>query len=193
IYALLSDSSGVNTTGNGLGHDITAILDANTPHEVVLNDYYQADLNKYQSGKILYQLHSLSNGHHTISMKVWDVMDNSSTTSSDFIVAENAQMALSHVLNYPNPFTTSTKFFVEHNQSCDFLNIEVQIFTITGKLVKTIAQTVENQGFRTDGISWDGRDDYGDKLARGVYIYKVTVKNSEGSKADKIEKLVILN
>ena len=193
IYAMLSDSSGVNTTGNGLGHDITAILDANTPHEVVLNDYYQADLNKYQSGKILYQLHSLSNGNHTLSLKVWDVMDNSSTTSTDFVVAENAQMALTHVLNYPNPFTTSTKFFVEHNQSCDFLNIEVQIFTITGKLVKTLLQTVENQGFRTDGINWDGRDDYGDKLARGVYIYKVTVKNSEGSKADKIEKLVILN
>ena len=193
IYAMLTDSSGVNTTGNGLGHDITAILDANTPHEVVLNDYYQADVNKYQSGKILYQLHSLSNGNHTLSLKVWDVMDNSSTTSTDFVVAQNAQMALTHVLNYPNPFTTSTKFFVEHNQSCDFLNIEVQIFTITGKLIKTISQTVENQGFRTDGINWDGRDDYGDKLARGVYIYKVTVKNSEGSKADKIEKLVILN
>ncbi len=193
IYAMLSDSSGVNTSGNGLGHDITAILDANTPHEVVLNDYYQADLNKYQSGKILYQLHSLSNGNHTLSLKVWDVLDNSSTTSTDFVVAQNAQMALTHVLNYPNPFTTSTKFFVEHNQSCDFLNIEVQIFTITGKLVKTLLQTVENQGFRTDGINWDGRDDYGDKLARGVYIYKVTVKNSEGSKADKIEKLVILN
>ena len=69
----------------------------------------------------------------------------------------------------------------------------MQIFTITGKLVKTILQTVENQGFRTDGISWDGKDDYGDKLGRGVYIYKVTVKNNEGSKADKIEKLVILN
>ena len=193
IYALLADSSGVNTTGNGLGHDITAILDANTPHEVVLNDYYQADLNKYQSGKILYQLHGLPNGRHTLNLKVWDVLDNSSTTATDFVVAENAQMALTHVLNYPNPFTTSTKFFVEHNQSCDVLNIEVQIFTITGKLVKTILQTVENQGFRTDGVSWDGRDDYGDKLARGVYIYKVTVKNSEGSKADKIEKLVILN
>jgi len=193
IYAMLSDSSGVNTTGNGLGHDITAIVDANTPHETVLNDYYQADLNKYQSGKILYQLHSLSNGNHTLSLKVWDVMDNSSTSSTDFVVAQNAQVALTHVLNYPNPFTSSTKFYVEHNQSCDFLNIEVQIFTITGKLVKTLLQTVENQGFRTDGISWDGKDDYGDKLARGVYIYKVTVKNSEGSKADKIEKLVILN
>jgi hypothetical protein len=193
IYALLSDSSGINTTGNGLGHDITAILDANTPHEVVLNDYYQADQNKYQSGKVLYQLQNLPNGNHTLTLKAWDVVDNSSVSSTDFVVATNAAMALTHVLNYPNPFTTATKFFVEHNQACDFLNIEVQIYTITGKVVKTILQTVQNQGFRTDGISWDGKDDYGDKLARGVYIYKVIVKNSEGSKAEKIEKLVILN
>lgn len=193
IYALLSDSSGINTSGNGLGHDITAILDANTPQEVVLNDYYQADLNKYQSGKILYQLKNLSTGNHTINLKVWDVLDNSSTTSTDFVVATDAQMALTHVLNYPNPFTTATKFFIEHNQACDVLNVEVQIYTITGKVVKTILQTVQNQGFRTDGIAWDGRDDFGDKLARGVYIYKVIVKNSEGSHAQKVEKLVILN
>ena len=193
IYALLTDSSGINTSGNGLGHDITAILDANTPQQVVLNDYYQADLNKYQSGKILYQLQNLSNGNHTLNLKAWDVVDNSSVTSTDFVVATNAAMALTHVLNYPNPFTTATKFFVEHNQACDVLNVEVQIYTITGKVVKTILQTVQNQGFRTEGISWDGRDDFGDKLARGVYIYKVLVKNSEGSHAQKIEKLVILN
>ena len=193
IYSVLTDSSGINTTGNGLGHDLVAILDANTAHEVVLNDYYQSDLNKYQSGKILYQLSSLTNGNHTLTLKVWDILDNASVSTTDFVVAQNAQIALSHVLNYPNPFTTSTRFYVEHNQSCDFLHIEVQIFTITGKIVKTINQTVENQGFRTDGINWDGRDDYGDKLGRGVYIYKVTVKNSEGNKADKMEKLVILN
>ena len=194
IYALLADSTGINTTGNGIGHNLVATLDANTAHEIVLNDYYQADLNKYQSGKLLYQLSSLSNGNHTLNLKAWDVLDNSSNTTIDFVVAQNAQVALSHVLNYPNPFSNSTKFYVEHNQACDYLNVEVEIFTITGKIVKTISQTVENQGFRTDGISWDGRDNYGDKLARGVYIYKVIVKNTDsGGKAEKIEKLVILN
>jgi hypothetical protein len=193
IYAEINDSSGINTTGNGLGHDIVATMDANTAHAYILNDYYQADLNKYQSGKVKYQVNGLSEGHHNLSLKVWDILNNSSTSSTDFIVAKSAEMALAHVLNYPNPFTTSTKFFVEHNQACDYLNIEVQIFTITGHVVKTIQQYVHNEGFRIDGITWDGRDDYGDKLARGVYIYKVTVKNEAGTKASKIEKLVILN
>jgi flagellar hook assembly protein FlgD len=159
----------------------------------VLNDYYQADLNRYQSGKIRYQLNSLSEGTHHLNIKVWDILNNSSTSATDFVVAKSADMALAHVLNYPNPFSTATKFFVEHNQACDYLDVEVQIFTITGRVVKTMQQTVHNEGFRTEGIAWDGRDDFGDKLAKGVYIYKVTVQNSTGSKANKIEKLVILN
>lgn len=193
IYAEISDSSGVNTTGNGLGHDIVATLDANTAHDYVLNDYYQSDLNKYQSGKVQYQVSGLAEGTHHLNIKVWDILNNSSTSATDFVVAKSAEVALSHVLNYPNPFSTATKFFVEHNQACDYLDVEVQVFTITGKVVKTLQQTVHNDGFRTEGISWDGRDDFGDKLAKGVYIYKVSVKNSLGSKADKIEKLVILN
>jgi len=193
IYAEISDSSGINTTGNGLGHDIVATLDANTARAIVLNDYYQADLNKYQSGKIKYQVSDLSEGTHHLNVKVWDILNNSSTGATDFVVAKSAEVALAHVLNYPNPFTTATKFFVEHNQACDYLEMEIQVFTITGRVVKTLQQTVRNEGFRTEGINWDGRDDFGDKLAKGVYIYKVTVKNETGSKADKIEKLVILN
>ncbi len=193
IYAEISDSSGINTTGNGLGHDIVATLDANTAHSYVLNDYYQADLNKYQSGKIKYRVNGLAEGTHHLNIKVWDILNNSSTSSTDFVVAKSAEVALAHVLNYPNPFSTATKFFVEHNQACDYLDLEIQIFTITGKIVKTLQETVHNEGFRTDGINWDGRDDFGDKLAKGVYIYKVTVKNGLGNKADKIEKLVILN
>jgi len=193
IYAEISDSSGVNTTGNGLGHDIVATMDANTSHAYVLNDYYTSDLNKYQSGKVKYQITNLSDGAHHLNFKVWDILNNSSTSSTDFVVAKSAEVALAHVLNYPNPFSTATKFFVEHNQACDYLTLEIQIFTITGHVVKTIMETVHNEGFRTEGIAWDGRDDFGDKLARGVYIYKLTVKNDLGNKAAKIEKLVILN
>ena len=59
-------------------------------------------------------------------------------------------------------------------------------------MVKSINQTINNQGFRFDGIEWDGKDDFGDKLARGVYVYRILVKNSLGQNTEKIEKLVIL-
>jgi hypothetical protein len=193
LYAVVKDQNGVNTVGNGIGHDITATLDGNTENVVVLNDYYQADLNSYQSGKIRYPFDELSEGSHTLNLKVWDVYNNSSQTYTEFVVAPSADLALKHVLNYPNPFTTKTQFYFEHNQCCVVLEAQVQIFTVSGKLVKTINQYVSTEGYRSEGIDWDGRDEFGDKIGRGVYLYRVKVKDGNGSTAEKFEKLVILN
>lgn len=193
VFMKLLDSSGVNTVGSGIGHDVTAIMDGDNTNPLVLNDFYEADINNYKAGKLYYPLTDLPDGRHTLDVKVWDVQNNSSTASTEFIVAASAEMALKQVLNYPNPFTTSTKFFVEHNQCCVTLDLSIQIFTISGKLIKTINQDVQNQGFRIDGVDWDGKDDFGDKIGRGVYIYKVKIRSSNGGSAEKIEKLVILN
>jgi hypothetical protein len=193
MYANLIDSSGINTVGTGIGHDITAILDANSTKPVVLNDFYEANLNSYQSGRVRYPFDKLPEGEHKLTFKVWDIQNNSNTTVTDFVVAPSAELALKRVLNYPNPFTTNTKFFLEHNQACTPLKISIQIYTISGKVVKTIQKQVVCEGFRPEGIEWDGKDDYGDKIGRGVYIYKLAITNKENKKAEKIEKLVILN
>ena len=69
----------------------------------------------------------------------------------------------------------------------------MQVFTITGKIVWTKNQTVSNEGFTSRDITWDGRDDFGDKIGKGVYVYKLTVKsNVTNKKTEKFEKLVIL-
>ncbi len=193
LYAEVADSSGINTVGTGIGHDINAILDGNSGKPIILNDYYEADLNNYQKGKIKYPFDQLTEGNHRLSLKVWDVQNNSNIVYTDFVVAQSAEMALTHVLNYPNPFTTHTKFYFENNQCCTTIKVNVQIYTITGKAVKTISLTLKNEGFRSDGIDWDGKDDFGDKLAKGVYIYKLSISDPENKKAEKTEKLVILN
>jgi hypothetical protein len=192
LLAYVRDSNGINTVGNGIGHDVVAVLDENTNKSIVLNDYYEADLNSYQKGSIRYPFTKLSDGRHTLSLKVWDIYNNSSEAYIEFVVAQSAQLALSHVLNYPNPFTTHTEFFFEHNQPCCTLDAQVQIFTVTGKLIKTIDKTVETMGYRAEPIEWDGLDDFGDPIAKGVYIYKLKIKNADGSSAEKTEKLVIL-
>ncbi len=193
LFAILKDANGVNTVGTGVGHDITAVLDANTEHSIVLNDYYQADLNSYQSGTIRYQFKNLAEGKHTLSLKVWDVYNNSSLATTEFVVSASSEVILNHVLNYPNPFTTRTQFFFEHNQCCQMLNVQLQVFTVSGKLVKSISKYVQAEGYRSDPIEWDGRDDFGDRIGRGVYIYRLKVRNSKGVTAEKYEKLVILN
>lgn len=192
LIAEVFDENGVNTVGNGIGHDIVAILDNNTSDPIVLNDYYSANLDSYQSGKVSYDFSGLSVGNHTLTFKIWDVNNNSSETSINFTVVEKQSITLDHVLNYPNPFTTKTQFFFEHNQVCESLEAQIQIYTISGRLVKTINQSVRTAGFRTEGIDWDGRDDFGDQIGKGVYVYKILVKNPTGDVAEKIQKLVLL-
>lgn len=192
LYAKVKDSTGVNTVGNGIGHDIVAVLDENTSKSVILNDYYQADLNSYKSGSIKYPFSDLPEGKHTLNLKVWDVYNNSSQSYTEFVVAQSAELALTHVMNYPNPFTTKTSFYFEHNQSSELLDVQVQIFTVSGKLVKTINTHVYTEGFRSQPIDWDGRDEYGSAIGKGVYIYRLKVKTSDGAAVDKMEKLVLL-
>ena len=192
LLAFVNDSTGINTVGSGIGHDIVAILDNNSENQVVLNEYYESDINSYQKGRIVYQFRNLSNGRHTLNLKVWDVNNNSSKAYTEFIVAESEIMALENLMNYPNPFKDKTSFIFEHNQANSDLNVEIQIFSLSGKLVKTITTNLNTSGFRSKPIEWYGTSDNGATLARGMYVYKVKVSDLNGKSSVKVEKLVIL-
>jgi hypothetical protein len=186
------DENGVNTVGNGIGHDIELVVDDDYANSIVLNDYYESDLDTYKSGKINYELNNLTTGEHKLKIKVWDIYNNSSSKEIIFNVVDDQELQLNHVLNYPNPFTTKTEFFFEHNQNCNFLDVSIQIYNVSGKVVKRINKRIHNQGFRSEGILWDGRDDFGEKLAQGVYIYNLRVVNEQGMSSDKTESMFLL-
>ena len=90
------------------------------------------------------------------------------------------------------PFTTHTQFFFEHNRPDQDLEVLIQVFTVSGRLVKTIQRDILSSGYRTAPIDWDGLDDFGSRIGRGVYIYRVQVRTVLGETAEKYEKLVIL-
>ncbi len=192
LFAVLTDSSGINTVGNGIGHDITITLDNNSNNLIVLNDYYESDIDDYQKGKIEYLFSELEDGDHNLKLKVWDVYNNSSEENLDFIVAESENLAIKNLFNYPNPFTEQTSFYFDHNRPNEDLEILIQIFTVSGKLVKTINTIINSNAFRSEPINWDGLDDFGDIIGRGVYIYQIKVRTIDGETVKKIEKLVIL-
>jgi len=186
------DSYGINVSGSSVGHDATAIFDGSKSDQVILNQFYESDKNTYKTGTFKYPVSTLDEGKHSVNVKVWNINNELTQESLEFYVENSASLALSHVLNYPNPFTTSTNFYFEHNQTNQVFDVLIQIYTITGKLVKTISTNYYTDGNRSIPISWDGNDDYGDKIGRGVYIYKVRVKNEQQQIAEKMEKLVIL-
>jgi hypothetical protein len=192
LVARLEDESGINTA-SGIGHDIVAILDGDVSNPFVLNDYYQTTLDDFTSGTIRFPLRNLAPGLHTITFKAWDVYNNPITAEIQFIVAGDETITLTHVLNYPNPFVNYTEFWFTHNRPFEPLDVQVQVMTITGKVVWTKNQIITTEGFLSKEITWDGKDDFGDKIGKGVYVYKLTVKSSmTNKKTEKFEKLVIL-
>lgn len=193
LYAEVSDESGINITNTGIGHEITATLNGDKQNPILLNEYYTAQKDNYKDGSIRYKMRELTPGEYTLNIRVWDVANNSSEAQTRFILAENADMALTQILNYPNPFSTNTEFFIGHNQVGKDLYAQIKIFSITGKLVKTLEADFYGEGNYFRGITWDGLDEYGDKIGRGTYVYQVTLKELSSSKSvSKFEKLVLI-
>ncbi len=199
LLVKLRDDNGINIVGNSIGHDLEGVLDNNTQNSYLMNDFYESELDDYTQGTVRYPLFKLAEGRHEVKVTAWDVANNAAQGYTEFIVASSGKVALEHVLNYPNPFTDRTCFQFDHNLANQELGVLIQIFTISGRLVKTLEQTILSDGTlrRDDCIEWDGRDDYGDRLARGVYLYKVKVRaNLTGTDNIKgesdFEKLVIL-
>ncbi len=192
LLANLEDENGINTS-SGIGHDMTAILDGDVNNPYILNDYYQTNLDDYTKGTLRFPFRNLAVGLHTITFKAWDVYNNPITAEIQFIVAGNESITLTNVLNYPNPFVSYTEFWFSHNKPFEPLDVQVQVMTITGKVVWTKNQIITTEGFLSKEITWDGKDDFGNRIGKGVYVYKLTVKsNLTNTKTEKFEKLVIL-
>ena len=191
LIVKLTDSSGINTSGTGIGHDLVATLDDDENQFFILNDFFQGELNSYQQGRVSFQLPELEPGPHRLKVKAWDVLNNSSEAILEFIVENDEELQLSHVLNYPNPFTTRTQFWFEHNKPGLDLQVRIQIFTVTGRVIKTFQKTINTVGNRSSELEWDGRDEYGDKVGKGVYLYKLSVTAPNKLRKEKIEKLVL--
>ena len=134
----VEDISGINTVGNGIGHDITAILNNNSTNPFILNEYYKSDLDNFTKGTVEFPFNNLSNGEHSVTFKIWDVFNNSSEKTINFLVTDDGIATISDFLNYPNPFSNGTDFYFQNNQAGQVMDINIQIYTVTGRLVKTI-------------------------------------------------------
>lgn len=197
LLVKLFDENGINISGSGIGHEITAYLD-NSNEPIILNEFYTASVEGYTQGMVEYPFKNLSPGIHSITVKAWDTHNNSSEATLEFMVANQENLELMNVLNYPNPFSTRTNFQFDHNRAGDDIEVLIQIYSISGKLVKTIHADFymcKSHIPETEGeLTWDGRDDFGDRIGNGVYVYKVEVRSlRDGSKSQKYQKLVILD
>jgi hypothetical protein len=183
------DEHGINTASEGIGHRLEARID-DQPIAIDLTDFYKGKADSYQEGTVQYQLSNLADGRHEITAKAWDIYNNSSTAQTTFQVATATELRVSNVFNYPNPFAHSTTFTFQQNQSTP-IDVEIKIYTLAGRLVKVLRAASVTDSFVR--ISWDGRDEDGDVLANGVYLYRVVAHTVDGGKStESLGKLSVL-
>ncbi|MEJ7735972.1 MAG: type IX secretion system sortase PorU [Chitinophagaceae bacterium] len=192
IQFILQDSSGINIVNTGIDHDITAMLDGDPKKRFVLNGEYETVLNSYQKGRVFLQLPQLEEGDHTIRIKAWDVASNSSELLIRFRVVKNKQLRLIRVMNYPNPFSSKTTFRFEYDRDIRQMECVLNIFTVSGQLVKSIHRAINSGRNRSVDIEWDGNTDKGNRILKGIYQYRITITTPDGIKAGKSGTLMVL-
>ncbi len=190
LLAYMSDESGINVSGAGIGHDITAVLDNKTDSPYILNDFYRANVNTYKSGMISYPLYNLTPGLHTIKVTAWDVQNNPASSTISFVVNPSGTLVMENVSNYPNPFTDITNFVFEHNSQNSDLNVEIEIINLTGQRMALIQRKIPSGGFHTPPIEWDGRGENGQTIAGGFYIYRIRATASDGAIIEGTGRLI---
>jgi len=179
LFISLKDSSGIQTSGNALGQDLVVYMD-NNPIPLVLNPYFTADVDTYQSGKVVVALPKFTEGKHTLIIKAWDLLGNGSKDTLRFEVPSLSGVQNIKPFNFPNPFITQTKFGFETNQVEKNLEVVLQIYNQAGQLQFNNTRVFENN-FTKVYLDWNGITNAGAALQPGVYFYKITVKSDAGT------------
>ena len=157
-----------------------------------LNDITDEKTQHYNSQIVKFPFYNLEKGEHTITLKVWDVFNNSSEATINFVVADENELVIADFITYPNPFSTSTDIYFQHNKANQELDYVLDIYSITGTLVKKYKEIYNDNGYRIGPIKWDGEDEYGGKLSAGMYIAKLGVSSSDGDFTSKSIRIILL-
>jgi len=177
LYVKLNDSSGIQSSGNQLGHDLKLIIDDTVVKNYNLNNFFSYDINAYQSGIIEYPLPSLEAGKHRLIMKAWDLLGN---VSKDTILIEVPTKKNSNIRNLmvlPNPIQTNAKFSFELKNSIDPITVQLEVFDANGIRNFSTSQKIQPSGNKIM-IDWDGLSNNGGLLLPGKYYYRITVNQN---------------
>lgn len=170
----LTDSSGIQSAGNVLGHDLKLIIDDTIVVSYNLNNFFSYELNQYQSGKIQYPLPVLSVGKHRLIIRAWDLIGN---LSKDTIYIEVPSMKTGNLRNltvFPNPVLSASRFSFELNNSKDPISLGLEVYDLSGNIYYSILQQLQPSANKIV-VDWDGRTSQGRQLAPGIYYYRVMV------------------
>ncbi len=192
LFAIITDNSGINVSGNFVGHDLTAVLDDAVEVPYILNDYYETAPNTYKRGYVSFPMKDIADGLHTLRVKAWDVFNNSGEGQIAFEVLNGDVVKIRNIKTYPNPFSDITHFIFEHNHPNEALTATINIYNTSGSLVRTLSQSFTPMGSNSAEIIWDGKGNGGEKLMSGVYACRIKIATEKNNEDLGYQKVVII-
>ncbi|MBR4845313.1 MAG: type IX secretion system sortase PorU, partial [Bacteroidaceae bacterium] len=191
LMLALHDEDGINTTGNGIGHDLIAIIDNDPQMTYVLNSYYQSAAGDYTRGSLTYSLPALQPGVHSIMVRAWDILNNSSTVHATFEVVQGLSPALGKVWCTDSPARTSTTFVVSHDRPLSELSVQIEVFDFSGRILWSHTENSSVAGFE-HRIPWSLTTSGGQPVGDGIYLYRATISSANGGgSATKTQKIIV--
>jgi len=184
LKAEVSDESGINITGE-TGHTIQLQIDQQAPKNI--SGFFSYKKDSHTEGEITYPLESLPAGRYTLKLSAFDNLNNPSEAQVEAEISGSDELVLEQVVNYPNPFSSTTAFTFQTNR--DGADVKIKIYTLSGRLIQEL-DGLSVKGYN-DQFTWDGSDHDGDRIANGVYLYKIVLKDGSES-VEHIDKLVIV-
>lgn len=191
VIASVSDESGINLSNSGIGHQMTLVLDQTTTFSDVAS-YYTPDFTTTgNAGSINYSLSDLTEGEHTLKLKVWDTFNNSSEQTIQFNVISGLKPDLYDVYAVGNPATTEAKFYIKHNRPDALITLTLYVYDLMGRLVWSSKESGKSDMFTSFPIVWDLTDMAGRRVPRGIYVYKAGISTDGVQETTKAKKIAV--
>ena len=191
ISVELYDSSGINLSGE-VGHRLELNLNDDPRLTYDLTELFSYETGSYQRGTVVFALPEIEDGNYTLKVKAWDSANNSAQKVYNISIGAVAEPQIVELYNVPNPFSGTTQFYYE--LSAEASDVSLDLYTLSGRKIHTLQDLPGRSGENLTDL-WDGTDGWGDKLANGVYIYKLNVRTamqSADKNLKKFGKIVIL-
>jgi len=192
IYIRLEDPQGINFLGNSIGRDIVITHEGENIDKYIVNHLFQPDFDNFAGGKIVFPMKNLEDGKHRISVKAWDLHNNSSESEIWFEINPQAKLQIWNLRNAPNPFNNSTQFRFEHNKPGETLDVTIDIFNQMGAMIGSMKNQMISFGSQSIPIELTLNDAAFKSLPPGFYLYRVSVSDSFGNKIQLIQKMIVI-
>ena len=190
----LYDENGINTMGTGIGHNITAMVDNNPLHTYNLNSAFVPAVGDYKRGTISMPLNRLDAGEHTLTLRAWDLYNNSSFAKLTFNVDPSLAPGFVELKVNPAPVIAGSPavFTLVHDRPQSEIDVRIDVFNVQGLLMWSNSEQLVCDG-NTYSCSWSAVAQGGQPLSTGVYIVRAYITEGGVTSATKTVKFVVVN